>query len=359
VRRALRSPGFALAAAACVMLGGLLTLRSLRAPEHSAPAIIATGLTRQDGRALEPIAPRAQAAEVSLSDGSELWVDKGGVLAPLDVSPRSVVLHLMRGRSKFSVKPGGPRRWVVEAGLASIEVVGTRFSVDRRADGVLVTVEEGKVLVRSAALADGVARLTAGQSLHVPARSGGEQAPVGIADEASNDAIAALADEAVVAQRVEAQAQAEPSKSPAGIKPAPRPEPRALDADALFAIADDARMTRDYRGAIVALERVIREHAADPRARLAAFTVGRIRDEHLYDLPGATAAYEQALSLGLSGSLAEDCYSRLLRVLDLQAIKGQLPRQRVEQAAQQYLQRYPKGRYAAQVRGVLDSSSTR
>jgi TolA-binding protein len=163
---------------------------------------------------------------------------------------------------------------------------------------------------------------------------------------------AAQAVPAAAAPRAVAPGQARP----AGVAPVV-PKPQPLDADALFAIADDARLTRDYRGAISALERVIREYAADPRAKLAAFTIGRIRDEHLQDLAGATVAYEQALSLGLSGSLAEDCYSRLLRVLDLQAMKRLVARERVQQAAQQYLQRYPKGRYAAEARGFLEAKA--
>lgn len=367
--RVMRSPAFALGIAALVMIGGVLVVRELRAPQPVARPSHAP-LTRSDGRALEVIAPEAQAADVALSDGSRLWIAPGSVLVPLDVSDHSVVLHLVRGRSRFAVRPGGPRRWVVEAGLASVEVVGTRFSVEREPDAVVVRVEEGKVLVRGASLPDGVSRLTAGQTLRVPAAAT-TPAPSGhegrvhegrVIDAAQGPGTdppvrreAALepgAPSAPASPKAPGQASARGSARAAAVDPPP-----ALDADALFVIADDARMTRDYRGALAALERVIQQYGGDPRAKLAAFTIGRIRDEHLHDLAGATAAYEQALSLGLSGSLAEDCYSRLLRVLDLQAARGLISRQRVVGTAQQYLQRYPKGRYAADARGVLRAES--
>jgi len=361
--RVLRSPAFALAAAACFMISGVVLVRQLSAPAHepassSAPGVASAPLTKVDGSAIEAIAPVTAAASVPLSDGSQLRVEKGAVLAPLDVSERSVVLHLLRGRSSFAVKPGGPRRWVVEAGVASVEVVGTRFSVERDARGVVVQVDEGKVLVRGSTLQDGIARLSAGESLRVPSKEEAARArdsivtppapsPVdgGPGMEPAGEAAAALAEPAVA-----------PTKKP--IKPGPG-GPRALDADALLSKADDARIARDYRGAIVLLERVIAEHPSDPRAKLAAFTIGRIRDEHLHDLDGAIGAYERALLLGLSGSLAEDCHGRLLRVLGLQVARNGLPRSRLEAAAQRYLQRYPKGKYAAQARVVLEPNAAR
>lgn len=350
VARVLRSPAFALAMAACFMIGGVVLVRELREPRAPAlvhrPSAPAPGapLTRVDGSAIEAIAPVTAAASVPLSDGSTLRVEKGAVLAPLDVSERSVVLHLLRGRSSFEVKPGGPRRWVVEAGVASVEVVGTRFSVERDARGVVVQVAEGKVLVRGSTLADGIARLSAGESLRVLSK---KDAP---AD--SGPGMEPAASEAEPPPPPDVSAPSKASKPAAGA-------PRVLDADALFSKADDARIARDYRGAIEALELVIAEHGGDPRAQLAAFTIGRIRDEHLHELVGAAAAYERALLLGLSGSLAEDCYARLMRVLDLQVARDGLPRTRLEVAARRYLQRYPKGKYAAQARVVLEPNAPR
>jgi len=359
--RMMRSPVFALAAAASVMVAGLVLVRELTEPA-ALPSSQAAPLKRADGRAIEVLAPSQAAVSLPLTDGSELWVDKGAVLAPLDVSDRSVVLHLVRGRTRFAVKPGGPRRWVIEAGDASVEVVGTRFSVERDSRGVQVRVEEGTVLVRSGALPDGLVRLVAGQHVHVPkatlAVPAAALAPSGEAQAAPPVEI--IEETALVAPTAPpSQPPSAPKRVAAQPVPVPPPAPPPLDADALLAIADDARVARDYRSAIEALERVIREHRGDTRAKLAAFTIGRIRDEQFHDLAGATLAYESALALGLSGSLAEDCYWRLLRVLDAQAAEGRVPRAHVAQAAQQYLQRYPKGRYAAEARRHLEGEATR
>lgn len=358
--RVVRSPVFALAVAASVMLAGFVLVRGLTEPAAS-PRGQVMPLKRADGRAIDVLAPSQAAVSLPLSDGSELWVDKGAVLAPLDVSDRSVVLHLVRGRTRFAVRPGGPRRWVIEAGDASIEVVGTRFSVERDNRGVQVRVEEGNVLVRSSALPDGLVRLAAGEQVRVPKAT----PPVTAAVPSPSSATPVTATTEIIEDTAPLELVAAPSQ------PAPAPKRTAtqrsqaptaapaLDADALFAIADDARVGRDYRGAIEALDRVIREHRSDTRAKLAAFTIGRIRDEQFQDLAGASLAYESALALGLSGPLAEDCFWRLLRVLDAQAAQGRVPQARVAQTAQQYLQRYPKGKYAAEAGRHVEGGATR
>jgi transmembrane sensor len=360
--RVMRSPVFALAAAASVMVAGLVLVRELSDPVALPSAPVAP-LMRADGRAIDVLAPSQAAVSLPLSDGSELWVDKDAVLAPLDVSDRSVVLHLVRGRTRFAVKPGGPRRWVIEAGDASVEVVGTRFTVERDSRGVQVRVEEGKVLVRSGALPDGLVRLAAGEQVRVPksalaTATGAASAPSG---EAPPTQAAEIIDDTGLLEQAVPPSDQTPAPTPlpkrAAVQPPPPPAP-APDADALLAIADDARVARDYRSAIEALDRVIREHRNDTRAKLAAFTIGRIRDEQFHDLAGATLAYESALALGLSGSLAEDCYWRLLRVLDAQAQEGRVPRARVAQTAQQYLQLYPKGKYAEETRRHLEGEIT-
>jgi transmembrane sensor len=216
------------------------------------------------------------------------------------------------------------------------------------------------VLVRGAALPDGVVRLGAGEQLRVPAKPQPvEVAAVGVAPE----------DLSALEPRIELEAAIEPAPQPSEalrpkLVPLPKPEPAAEpaatapsmpDADILFAIADEARIARDYQRALEALQRVVREYGTDPRAKLAAFTVGRIRDEQFHDLAAAADSYEKALSLGLSGSLAEDCYARLMRVLEDQVREGRAPRSRVVQTAEQYVRRYPKGRYAAEARRLLEA----
>ena len=78
-----------------------------------------------------------------------------------------------RGAASFEVRPGGPRRWQIECGLATVEVVGTRFTCARGADRLHIGVEHGVVLVRGERVPNRVRRLAAGESLDVLDRATG------------------------------------------------------------------------------------------------------------------------------------------------------------------------------------------
>jgi transmembrane sensor len=105
-----------------------------------------------------------EATVLDLSDGSRITLDPEGRIDVLGNDKRTFVTTLRRGKAHFEVEPGGPRRWVVEAGLVSVEVVGTGFTVERGDEQVTVTVDHGIVLVRGE-FPGSERRLTAGQSL--------------------------------------------------------------------------------------------------------------------------------------------------------------------------------------------------
>lgn len=107
----------------------------------------------------------AEPVAVPLSDGSRLTLREGAKLEVLENSGRAFTTALRRGRARFEVKPGGPRRWTVECGPVAVEVVGTVFAVERGAASVAVEVEHGVVLVRGEGVPDRVRRLTAGERL--------------------------------------------------------------------------------------------------------------------------------------------------------------------------------------------------
>ncbi len=63
-------------------------------------------------------------------------------------------VELIRGEAFFVVAKDSNRPFIVSTDVATVRAVGTRFSVYRRAAATLVTVAEGKVLVRDLAAPD-------------------------------------------------------------------------------------------------------------------------------------------------------------------------------------------------------------
>ena len=80
-----------------------------------------------DGRPLGAVEAPPDGAVLSMSDGSRVNLAGGAQLAPLESTGTSFVAVLERGSAHFEVRPGGPRRWQIECGLATVEVVGTGF----------------------------------------------------------------------------------------------------------------------------------------------------------------------------------------------------------------------------------------
>jgi transmembrane sensor len=77
------------------------------------------------------------------------------------------LLSLSRGEALFQVAKDPSRPFIVEAGLAVVRATGTRFAVDRREHDVVVTVEEGTVLVTDGKGRAGAVSLTAEEQLTV------------------------------------------------------------------------------------------------------------------------------------------------------------------------------------------------
>jgi transmembrane sensor len=267
-----------------------------------------------------PSAPRS----VTLSDGSRVEASAGARVEALASTPTELALVVRRGQARFSVTPGGPRRWSIEARGVRVEVVGTVLSVATRERSVSVAVEVGAVVVRSPLLADGVTRLVAGQSLELPAAEAGPPATTPPSLAPPSRAIPG----APVAASPVAPAAPRPHTAPAPQRPIPPepsarattrarvaaspPEARHEAARRLWAEADAARAAGDVPRATELLERLLREHPDDPRASLAAYTLGTLLDAE----PGRAArAFRQALDLGLPSVLSDTCHARLAAAL--------------------------------------------
>lgn len=321
----LATGGLALAAALALALLGSPSDESLAAADGST-------LVGEFAAVGEPRA-------VDLEDGSHLELAPGSRLSILDNSGSRISLHLAQGRTRFDVEPGGPRRWIIEAGPLTVEVVGTAFTVTREGAQASVEVHRGAVIVRGQGVPDRVQRLGPGDRVAV-----GE--PVA---EPSSPAIS-VAGIPVAALPTPASVVVAPVLEPAEIEaPAPRTRRPRLTAAEILASADTARRGGDLATAIRLLRRIDRERADDPSAGLAAFTLGRIELEQRDDPAAAARAFARAQQLGVPSALEDDVAVRLVEA----RVRGG-DSQGAGRAARAYLEAHPTGRHAHEMQQWVD-----
>ena len=336
-------------------------------------ALVGTGrrdagpLRFRDGRALVAVDAPEAGVRLALSDGSAIELGGGARFEPLESSGATFLGVLQRGSASFDVRPGGPRRWQVECGLATVEVVGTRFACERAPGRLRVSVQRGAIVVRGERIADRARRLTAGESLDVvegatasslPASQTGRTASPEIGGAGGPDAVLGEAPSGVeepsrattpraawreLAHRGQV-AEAFAVLGAQGV----RREARRLGVDDLLALADVARLSGHPAEAVGPLERILSDFAGDPQAPLAAFALGRLELDALGRPRAATVALERALALGVPASLRDDVRARLVeareRAGDWKAAKN---------AAEAYLRDFPAGRHRAEMESAL------
>jgi transmembrane sensor len=121
------------------------------------------------GRAWLASTIETQASEwrsLTLDDGSFVSVGPHTQLRD-HFDDRQRVLQLSHGEVLFQVAKDPARPFIVEAGLAVVRATGTRFAVSRSERAVIVTVEEGRVLVSDGAGRSGAVALTAAEQVTV------------------------------------------------------------------------------------------------------------------------------------------------------------------------------------------------
>jgi transmembrane sensor len=312
------------------------------------------------GAAITAIDAPAAGARISLSDGSYIALGGGARLEPLESSGSTFIAIVARGTASFDVRPGGPRRWQIECGLATVEVVGTHFDVERSAGRLRVAVARGQVLVRGERVPDRVRRLAAGEALE-------------IIDATAAAAEPKAADHAEAGDSEPADATHELDRATGGGSLAPagawrdlarrgqhreafaalgaqglRREARRLGVTDLFALADVARLSGHPADAVAPLERIVANFASDAQAPLAAFALGRLELDSLARPGRAVAALNKALALGAPQSLREDVRARLVeahvRAGDQAAARS---------AADAYRREFPDGRYTKTISSLI------
>jgi len=288
---------------------------------------------------ISPTSPEASvSAPVADALGSQSTVDSGGAWFEV---PRQA--------------PG--RSFRVKAGEVSVEVLGTRFLVERMDDAVLVLVDHGRVQVRWPGHSK---LLTDGERLEVrptattppplapePERLPPEPGPISVdggdidvdGPEASSPEAKKALKKPAHGPQPEWKRLAEQGDFPRafaalkGAGRAPRDEPEEL-----LLAADVARLSHHPLEAVTPLQRIISRHEKDPRTPLAAFTLGRVLLDDLGRPHEAASAFAEARALAPTGPLAEDA---LAREVEANSRAGDMARARA--LALQYQARYPAG----------------
>lgn len=319
-------------------------------------------LERASGGALGVIA-----GPTRLSDGSMI-VPQGDVpIEVVDNTGTRLVLVQGHGRVGYRVTPGGPRRWSIDAGAATVDVVGTRFVVERTEEAVRVSVERGEVRVRGEAVQGGLRSVARGESLEVPTGAGPEppdrpRPPGDTADLGTPETLArpasAPAQEPAPAGPEAAPGQSQPPRWLAlarrsdhagafdllGAEGVARETRAARSVEALLLLANVARAGQRPELAVAPLETIVERHPGHPRAAWAALTLGRLHLDSLDRPAEAVSALERAIDLGLSGRLRE---TALARLVEAHRRAGQPERALI--VAAQYRSEFPDGRYLAPI----------
>jgi transmembrane sensor len=96
------------------------------------------------------------------------------------------------------------------------------------------------------------------------------------------------------------------------------------------------------------LKTVSERFARDPRAPVAAFTLGRVLLDNMGNAASAAAAFHRARSLSPGGPLALDAWSR-----EVESLRRAGRTEQATELAQKYLDQFPSGRHATSMRSII------
>jgi transmembrane sensor len=315
------------------------------------------------------LADAPQPSLVQLPDGSSVNARSSDArVETVAVSPTGVSLRLQAGSARFSVTPNANRPFRVMARDVTVTVLGTVFSVTLDERGVRVDVERGRVRVEAPherrVLAVGESASFESAPPAEPETSV-DPLPAGEAHAADAHAADALLSGAEANVRPEPTLRAEPVTQPSWRALAKEQKYAAALArltaegsnavrdtpEDLLLAADVARLGGRPDRAVAPLQRVIANHAFDPRAPLAAFTLGRTLLEQLGRPRDAAQAFATARRLDRGGALTQDALAR-----EVESWAGAGDAEQAHVRALEYLKLYPSGRRLAAVRrlGGLD-----
>jgi transmembrane sensor len=260
---------------------------------------------------------------------------------------------LEQGSARFEVRRPKARPVAVHLGSLEVAVHDGRFLMEQVSGGARLLVEEGEAEVR---WPNGSATLRAGE--------GGVFPPPPAPTPAVAPSKPSEPEQALAVPR-----SPEPSRQtpPPAAKPGPETEtwqtiarsgdfdraygelrkaaPPRDETEELMLAADVARLSGHPEEALESLRKVSSGHPNDPRAPLAAFTLGRLLLDELGRPREAADAFDRALELSPTAPLSEDALAR-----EVEAWSRAGDATRARQLAEKYLATWPKGQRARAVR---------
>jgi hypothetical protein len=332
---------------------------------------------RVDGRAAPTggyVIAQSSQSSLAFSDGSRVMLSARARGRVVEVNSAGARFALEEGLLFVDIvqRPNG--RWLFEAGPFLVTVHGTSFTVGwHPADAVFeLRLRNGAVSV-SSPVAPSSLRLRAGQTLRVSLRD--QTSTVGTLD-AENIAPAPSSSIGPPGHA----ATLNPSELPAPVPGASAEAPgwsnrrwssavtsgrasavlaeadrlgmtgvlRQADSDDLWALANAARYAERYALAEQALTEQRRRFPGSPRAREAAFLLGRLHDGDRGGPSAALAWYDRYLIEAPEGTYVPDALGRKMTLLE----RWERRPEAVAQAAE-YLRKFPQGTYANAARLLL------
>lgn len=306
-------------------------------------------------------------APQQLQDGSVVAaLSPDTEVQPQEQTPSRIVVRLVQGSARFRVTRDVQRLFRVLSHEVAVEVLGTQFIVTQAAGQTHVTVEQGRVRVR---WPGGSAELSAGEQGSFPLAAGSRhESP------AADPTTPVLTPERLTRRAAEEEKSEPAEQAPQSHRrpPAQGKELRrswqdlahagqfaqaytllvrtplaeaAREPGELLLAADVARLSRHPAQSVEPLRRVIRDHASDPRASLAAFTLGRILLDDLGRPKEAAGFFGKTQELDPQGDLTEDALAREVEAWWRAGVTAQ-----AQERAAAYVRRYPSGRHLLSVR---------
>jgi transmembrane sensor len=353
---------------ALVLLAGALALNRAGRQDFSGVDYVSSG---PGGLGFET--PPGSGLRMSFKDGSTIDLGAGTRGSIREAGEKSVRIVLENGSLLASVKKGTGVRWGIEAGSYTVTVHGTKFRVawDEAEEVMDLHVEEGKVLVRGGGIEAKGIGVVSGNHLRADRKkkkvtiepcekkhdAGKAQAPLPASqetqtvvegqEEESTDLGGALGRcqkewKLLIKQGKYSEAMKVARK--AGIEKLTL----VLSLTDLWQLAGAARYAEDAEAARKILLAVRDRFAKTPKAKIAAFLLGKVAVEMEKRPAEGAVWFKVYLQEDPGGPLAEEALGRLA---DAYADCGR--KEDAGAAARKYLEKYPDGIFADMARKLV------